>query len=216
MFPLGTVLLPGAVLPLHVFEERYRALVADCLAGEGELGVVLIERGSEVGGGEQRLSVGTRARIVEARPFPDGRWAVVAVGVARLRVERWADDAPYPRAEVADWADEVADPTDGDPDGLPGALAATTARLRRVLAAATELGDAAAPATTELAEDPLLASYQVGALAPIGPLDRQAVLEAPGPRQRFALLDRLLDEAAEVLAARLALAEDEDPTGPAG
>ena len=56
MFPLGTVLLPGAVLPLHVFEPRYRQLVQDCLAGEPEFGVVLIERGSEVGGGDQRAT----------------------------------------------------------------------------------------------------------------------------------------------------------------
>ena len=65
MFPLGTVLLPGAVLPLHVFEPRYRALVADCLAGEQEFGVVLIERGSEVGGVDVRRDIATVARIVE-------------------------------------------------------------------------------------------------------------------------------------------------------
>jgi len=62
MFPLGTVLLPRAHLPLHIFEERYRALARDCLAGDRSFGVVLIERGQEVGGGDVRFSVGTDSR----------------------------------------------------------------------------------------------------------------------------------------------------------
>lgn len=66
MFPLGTVLLPGAYLPLHVFEPRYRRLVQACLEGSPEFGVVLIERGSEVGGGERRFDVGCVARILSA------------------------------------------------------------------------------------------------------------------------------------------------------
>ena len=76
MFPLGSVLFPSAYLPLHVFEERYRQLVRDCLAGNGEFGVVLIERGSEVGGGDVRTEVGTVARIVEVTEFDDGRFAL--------------------------------------------------------------------------------------------------------------------------------------------
>src|SRR5436189_1506182 len=83
MFPLGTVLVPSAGLPLHVFEPRYRALVHDCLAGDGEFGVVLIARGSEVGGQDVRTDVGTVARIVQAQELPDGRWAIAAVGVRR-------------------------------------------------------------------------------------------------------------------------------------
>jgi len=59
MFPLGMVHFPGIVLPLRVFEPRYRQLTADCLAGDGEFGVVLIERGWEVGGGDTRFNVGT-------------------------------------------------------------------------------------------------------------------------------------------------------------
>ena len=100
MFPLGSVLFPHAALPLHVFEARYRSLVEECLAGEPEFGVVLIERGSEVGGGDTRFGVGTVARIVDASLFPDGRYALVTVGTARLRVHEWLPDDPYPRASV--------------------------------------------------------------------------------------------------------------------
>lgn len=197
MFPLGSVLVPSAGLPLHVFEPRYRSLVQDCLAGDGEFGVVLIERGSEVGGEDVRTDVGTVARIIESAELPDGRWALVAVGVRRIRVQRWLEDRPYPMAEVEDWP---------DPDPGPDhqiALATVTARLRRALALAAEAGDDAAPATIELSEDPVLAGYQAAAVAPIGPLDRQRLLEAPSPDARLEALAVLLDEETEVLELRL-------------
>src|SRR5688500_7660667 len=144
MFPLGSVLFPSVYLPLHVFEPRYRALVRDCLAGDREFGVVLIERGSEVGGEDVRTDAGTVARIVEAAELPDGRWALGAVGVRRLRVAAWLPDDPYPIAEVDDWPD----PEPGA--GYAEALAACIGNLRRALALATEAGDATAPATIEL------------------------------------------------------------------
>src|SRR5207253_3012489 len=80
MFPLGTVLFPGITLPLHVFEPRYQALTRSCLDGDGHLGITLIERGSEVGGGDVRFAVGTRARIAQAVALDDGRWFLVLVG----------------------------------------------------------------------------------------------------------------------------------------
>ena len=98
MFPLQSVLFPNAVLPLHVFEPRYRELTEACLQGDGRFGVVLIERGKEVGGGDSRFSVGTVARIVEAARTPDGRYLLATVGSERLRVRRWLADDPYPRA----------------------------------------------------------------------------------------------------------------------
>src|SRR5690348_16816172 len=95
MFPLGTVLFPHSVLPLHVFEPRYRAMMRDVLAADQEFGVVLIERGSEVGGGDTRFSTATLAHVVSATELPDGRYALTAVGVSRVRVEQWLPDDPY-------------------------------------------------------------------------------------------------------------------------
>ena len=100
MFPLSTVLFPHAALPLHVFEERYKALMGDCMATDGAFGVVLIARGSEVGGGDERVDVGTIARVTHLTELEDGRMLVMARGVERVLVERWLDDGPYPRAEV--------------------------------------------------------------------------------------------------------------------
>jgi Lon protease-like protein len=206
MFPLGTVLLPSLVLPLHVFEPRYRQMTEDCLGGDREFGVVLIERGNEVGGGDTRTSVGTVARVVEAVPFPDGRWALATVGTRRIRVRQWLDDDPYPRAEVEDWDDPP------PAAGLAGALATTVGVLRRVLATQAELGDAAAPATQELSEDPVLASYQALAISPLGAADRQALLAAPSAEDRVTRLRSLLEDEAQVLAQRLLL--DDDPFQP--
>lgn len=194
MFPLGTVLFPTMLLPLHVFEPRYRALVDDCVAGDGEFGVTLIERGSEVGGGDVRTDVGTVARIVQVERFEDGRFAVAAVGTRRIRIERWLADDPYPRAEVVDWEDVGRTET---------ALDDADALFRRALALAAELGEAPAPLDVELADDPATATFQIGALAPLGPLDRQALLATERPDDRVTLLVAQLTDVVELLRARL-------------
>jgi Lon protease-like protein len=206
MFPLGSVLVPGMALPLHVFEPRYLALVDACLAGDAEFGVVLIERGSEVGGGDLRRDVGTVARILEAVRFDDGRWGIGCVGVRRIRVDHWLADDPFPRAEVEDWEDDP--PT----AGTTQALELVTRKLRGVLAIAAELGLPVAPATVELSDEPTLASYQAVAVAPFGPDDMHRLLLEPGPDARLAALGDMLDEEAGYLRQRLAMAgEDLDP-----
>ena len=197
MFPLGTVLMPGGLLPLHVFEARYREMVRVCLAREREFGVVLIERGSEVGGGDVRTDVGTLAHITDASETPDGRWAVLAVGVRRVRVVEWLPEDPYPRAEVESWDD----PPPADRFGEH--LSAATGLLRRVVALKAEAGDAVAALPGELADDPLLASYQACWLAPVPVIDKQRLLESETPEGRLELLERLLEEEAEVLQLRL-------------
>lgn len=202
MFPLGSVLVPSMVLPLHVFEPRYRQLVRDCLAGTPEFGVVLIQRGSEVGGGDVRTDVGTVARMVEAAEAPDGRYALGCVGVRRIRVHRWRDDDPYPRAEVEDWPDE---PDSATPAVLADLREEAVARLRRALALQVELGEPAPPAAVAVDPDPEAAGHQVAALGPLGPLDRQALLAAPSTADRLSLAVSLLGDAVELLEARLAM-----------
>ncbi len=206
MFPLGTVLLPGGLLPLHVFEPRYRHLVEDALEHDAhEFGVVLIERGSEVGGGDQRTGVGTIARMLQVAQMADGRYALVVVGTQRVRVLAWLPDDPYPLADVEVWLDEQPD----EPD-LHARVHEVAARLRRVLALAVELGDSVADVEAHLGDDPLLATYHLSGMAPLGPADRQRLLAAPGPEARLALLSELLDGVEEVLAFRLATADQPD------
>jgi Lon protease-like protein len=194
-------LFPGTLLPLHVFEGRYRALTGHCLERDGALGIVLIERGSEVGGGDVRFSVGTQARIAESVALPDGRWVLAVAGERRIRVERWLGEEPFPRAEVVFLDD---DPPTGRDDNAP-TRDALVARVHRALALKASLGewpvDAVAP---ELAVDPAGLAWQVGGLGLLGPADAQRLLEADGVSQRLALLTRLVDEEIGVLALRAA------------
>jgi len=200
MFPLGTVLFPHAALPLHLFEDRYRALAETCLRGDGRFGVVLIERGFEVGGGDQRFTVGTVAHIVEAARTPDGRYLLATVGTERFRVKKWLDDDPFPRAEI-----DVL----GEPKRVPDDAAVrrddVQRLLGRALAMSAELGDRTAPVgAAELDDDPVKAAYEAAARAPIGPLDAQRLLELDDLADRYAQLEALLSDAVEVLELRLA------------
>ncbi len=199
MFPLGMVLFPSLFLPLHIFEPRYRVLARRCMDGDREFGVVLIERGSEVGGDDVRTSAGTVARIVEAKELDDGRWVLGTVGTRRVQVREWLPDDPYPRAEVEDWDDDA---PGGD---LTPLYEDVQSRLRRVLALKAELAEPAVDATIGLSDDPTLGSYQASAVAPLGPADQQRLLLAPGPEERLQRLAGLLSEEEDYLRARLTM-----------
>jgi Lon protease-like protein len=194
MFPLGSVLLPTMLLPLHVFEPRYRRLTDDVLAADRRFGVVLIERGHEVGGGDVRTEIGTVAEVLRAERLEDGRWLLVCVGTERMRVTEWLPDAPYPRARVLPWPDAGA-------PVRPDQIARVADRLERVLALAAELG--AEVTDVDLVDDPVTASWQATALAPIGPLDAQRLLAVPDAAERLARLLDVLADREEVLRFQL-------------
>jgi Lon protease-like protein len=196
MFPLGTVLFPHARLPLHVFESRYRLMTRHVLDGSQEFGVVLIERGSEVGGGDTRFDVATVARVVQAAELPDGRFALSTVGTRRIQVEEWMPEDPYPRARVSPLFDPP--PTAAD----IAARARAAEALAQVAALARQLNPEI-PELPPLHDDPSLASFEAAALAPIGPLDAQHLLAAPDAGTRLTLLHALLEGRAEELRARL-------------
>jgi Lon protease-like protein len=174
--------------------------VQHCLAqDEAEFGVVLIERGSEVGGGDVRTDVGTVARILEVDAYDDGRFGLLTVGVRRVRVNQWLPDAPYPRADLEDWPDEPVD----DPDGLQRRVEPLLATVRRLHALRAELAVGVPLPDVDLADEPVLASYHLSTLAPLGPADHQRLLTAAGPAARLDLLEELLDEEESVLRFRL-------------
>jgi len=198
MFPLGTVLFPYAVLPLHVFEPRYRVMTRRVMDGDGEFGVVLIERGSEVGGGDVRFDVGTIARIIQAAELPDGRFALASVGTRRIRAVRWLPDDPYPRAEVVEVPERAASDSDV-------ALRLSVIEALAALAALARERDPAVPEPPELDADPVRASFEAAAIAPIGPFDAQRVLEAADASERLSLLWALVNDRVDELRARLDL-----------
>jgi Lon protease-like protein len=203
MFPLGHPLLPGAVLPLHVFEPRYRQMVKDILADDvnpPEFGVVMIERGREVGGGDARSAIGTIGRIIDMQVTDDGRYTVVAIGTDRLRVNAWLPDDPYPVADVDPWPDADAN----DSSVTPAMIDALHRRVRDINDIVRELGEMTPLPDAEISDDPHLAVYHLGSLAPLGPVDRQRMLAAPTLLARLDALSAALDDAAAVLEFRRA------------
>ncbi len=203
MFPLGSVLFPGMPLALQVFEPRYRVLIADCVqaAERGEppeFGVVLIERGIEVGGGDQRFDLGTVARLTQVAQLPDGRYAATATGTRRIAVRSWLPDDPYPRADVDDLDEVHFDPALDGP-----LLERAEGQVRRCLVLKHELGEPAHPAGVELDDDPVTAGWQLAAIAPLGELDHLALLRSPSCTDLLGRLVELAEEEASVLAFRL-------------
>ena len=199
VFPLGSPVLPTQILPLHVFEARYRVLM-ETLTGFGspaELGVVLIERGNEVGGGDARLGVGTVTHMIESERLPDGRWVAIFAGSHPFRIERWLDDDPYPQAIVEEQADE-----DWQAEHQP-LLDAAGESVRQALRLAGELGEPVGGPGFALSEEPAVAAWELCARAPLGALDRQSLLQAGSRAERLELLDRLAQETCTLLAFRL-------------
>jgi Lon protease-like protein len=191
MFPLSAVLFPHAAMPLHVFEPRYRELMRDCLEGDRRFGVVLIERGSEVGGGDTRAALGTRGLITQAAELPDGRWVLEVRGEAVVVIDEWLPDEPYPVALVH------------EPDPVPqrqeseSLLDVAVQRLRRARALLSEHGGGP-PLEPGLAldggGDAERAAWQLCGAAPVSAYDAQRLLAADGAAERLALVVELMDE----------------------
>ncbi len=191
MFPLTSVLVPGMPLRLHVFEPRYLQLLRDVWPSPGEFGVVLIERGQEVGGSDQRFSMGTVARIGGLTGSGEDL-DLAALGDRRLRVLRWLPDDPYPAAEV----EYLPEPAWSDADAPLLTRAEKT--VRRALAVASEFTDTDWPATVTLPGSGVDLAWRLAGVAPIGPLDRHALLSCV---DAVDLLTRLIQATEEAVNA---------------
>jgi uncharacterized protein len=172
VFPLEHVLFPRTPLALRIFEERYLVMLGRLLdARDPSFGVVLIERGSEVGGGEQRFGVGTLARLERLVP-QQGPIPVIARGTMRFEVDEWLDDDPYPRARIRPLEDLVWN------DALQPLLDEAEAIVRRVLGRVSARGATRWDPSIELSDDPDSRMWQLAAIAPLGTLDQLELLQA--------------------------------------
>jgi Lon protease-like protein len=198
MFPLGCTLLPGGRLPLHVFEERYRTMVSELLARDHpEFGVVLIVRGSEVGGGEVRGDHGTVARILQCRRFADGRFAMVTGGTTRFAVERWLDDRPYPAAIIRQLDDRP------DHGGIGEELSDLRSEVRRLNALAVECGAGTADLEVELTGDSSVDTWRLIDASPLDHHDRHQLLAIDDSDERRRIFRRHLDDVRASLLLRM-------------
>lgn len=196
MFPLGRALLPGEALTLRVFEPRYIEMMEVVRASDPrEFGVVLIARGWETGGGDDRYDVGTVARVAEDIPLGDEQRAVVAVGTEQFGVDEWLPDDPYPTAHIS----RMPGSSDVDDDHV----ARLGAGVRRLYALASELGADTGGQDLSLPQQAEDAVWRLGSLIPLAEYDRQRLLELDGHPARLALMENLLGEVTDELTMRL-------------
>ncbi|MFG6401108.1 MULTISPECIES: LON peptidase substrate-binding domain-containing protein [unclassified Microbacterium] len=203
MFPLGAVHFPHTPLALRLFEPRYLMMLGMLLdTPPGEFGVVLIERGRETGGGEQRFDLGTMATLERVIP-QEGVVSVLARGGSRFEVVEWLSDDPYPRARVRLLPDLEWN------DALDPLLDQAEAIVRRVLARSGEYGSTRWDPDVELAEDRLARAWQVAAIAPLGALDQLALLRTTSIGALLSATIDLTVAAEELLAVRGYRPDDE-------
>lgn len=220
IFPLHSVAFPHLPLPLHVFEERYRAMMADVMADgspyAGRFAVSLITAGPEVGEAADVAysRIGTIVEVHSADRFDDGRWGLLAVGVARATLGHEERHGGYTLVEL-DPLPEL----DGDPEQatvlmprVQAALDGYLATVKRFVASAASIGaesreitDVAASLDEvlkpiRLPEAPLAASYAVAGVLQIERIRKQALLELPDASTRLAAELALLQREAQLLA----------------
>ena len=197
LFPLGAVLYPGMLLPLHIFEERYRQLVRDLLDGAEprRFGVIAIRKGRETGidGVHSLYEIGCLATLRRVEEHEDGRFDIVAVGTQRFRLLTLDRTRPYLQGEVEMLTEEPVDPAVAGP-----AVRVIQAAFREYLDALTEWGGATVR-LEELPDEPVLLSFVVAAAMIIDLPERQALLAESDTLHRLARQRALLSRETAVL-----------------
>jgi uncharacterized protein len=197
LFPLGTVLYPGLILPLHIFEERYRQLVRDLLdqPEPRSFGVIAIRTGRETGidGVSALYEIGCTATLREVTPHEDGRFELVTVGTRRFHLLGLDHSQPYLRGEISLLAERA-----GDEAAAALAAAAVRRAFREYLDVLATRG-AARVHVPELPDEPVLLSYLVAASMIVDLSDRQALLAEPDAAGRLAAERTLLARETSIL-----------------
>jgi Lon protease-like protein len=197
LFPLGTVLFPGLVLPLHIFEDRYRQLVDDLLAGPEprQFGVIAIKHGRETGldGIESLYEIGCIATLRRFERHPDGRFDLVTVGTDRFRLIRLGAADPYFSAEIELLPDEA-----GDTAATALAVTVVQRSFRSYLDVLAERGGAHV-SIPEMPDEPVLLSYLVAAAAVIDLPVKQSLLDEPDALHRLSAERTLLARETQML-----------------
>ena len=215
LFPLNTVLFPGAVLNLHVFEERYRRMIAECLDANEAFGVVLIREGHEAGDPDVTPhEIGTTAEISEVTPLPAGRYYISTMGRRRFRIEQIVSREPYLLAEVEYLDDDQDDDEARACELTDRVLGEFREYLRLLVAFSGTASDVNVP------HDPVDASYIVGDALQVADGLKQRLLELRSAEARLAaelgFLRRLLPQLRSLLELKRAqerVVRDDAPGG---
>jgi Lon protease-like protein len=197
LFPLEAVLFPGALMPLHIFEPRYRLLIRRSIERQRPFGIILIRRGTEVGAGAEPYEVGTEAKIVAESPLPDGRSYIVTRGGRRFAVESLIADAePYLVGQV-----RYLDETDGERavDRAGAAREALGAYLLAVVAVTEDTRGERALADDLRNAPPSDLAYRIAGSLAVDAPQQQALLELETASARLEAETRILNRETELL-----------------
>ena len=197
MFPLNMVVFPGSMFNLRIFEHRYLKMVNDCVEMNAEFGVCLIEKGHEVGGGDERYQYGTLSTILEVSNIGSGQLLIRCVGEKRLRVIKWHSSQIYPQAFI-----EISEVEDS------GSITSEHLKKMRLILDRTsrnlsELTGHEIHKIPPSADTTIETIYHLAEHSYLGPYDRYQLLAAQTLEDRFALLDELLNGIDEIYANEL-------------
>lgn len=208
LFPLGTVLFPNQMLPLHVFEERYKMMIGECLRDSAVFGVVLIREGREVGEPAKPFETGTSARIVDAQELSGGRMGLRTIGEQTFRIVSITQERPYMRAlvEFRDYDETSAEDTDALAQSVRGRFSAHLEILKA-------LSERETPAL-DLGITPDRLSYLVASVMSIEMREKQQLLEATSTLERLKAEATILERENRALQTFVYLSQQSKKTGP--
>ncbi len=172
LFPLNVVLFPGGVLPLHIFEQRYRELVKYCIRQESSFGIVMIKEGDEVGETSEPCKVGTAVELIEVERFPDGRMNIITSGHSRFEILEVDDELPYLVGKV-----RMLDSLDAEPDTNLEKIAAKTRQLYIEYETLSSFLKFGWHPPDENPDHPQKLAYQIGSRLRIPLQEKQELLE---------------------------------------
>ena len=200
LFPLNVVLFPGMPMPLHIFEERYKAMIGDCLERDAPFGIVLIKEGKESGEPAEPVQIGTTARIVQSESLPEGRMNIMTKGEHRFELVEIIQRMPHLVGQVRYLADDAG-------DGLSSAITEIREGYATFLRNLTAMAGGWT-SQAEVPEDPVTLSFAVASslassIEMPGAI-RQELLELPTARERLDRLLPLLNQGNEALAEEVA------------
>lgn len=197
LFPLNTVLLPHTTLPLHIFEERYKTMIARCIDEQSPFGVVLIRSGEEVGGDAEPQDIGCTARIVQVERQPDGRMNLLAFGEQRFRIQSLDRSEAYLQGEVELLASTDADAAEVE-ELAPRISALFGEHFRLVLALSGQWMRA-----LDLPSDPDVLADFIGGNLELPVERKQKLLETLSVPERMSRLAVIMGARIRVLTERL-------------
>jgi hypothetical protein len=197
LFPLNTVLFPGATLPLHIFEDRYIEMIGRCIEERRPFGVLLIRKGQEVGDMAEPFEVGTTAHIARVDELEEGKLNLLCLGGKRFRTVRLVNQDPYLTGEVEFLeTSEDDDPKAKELSDDAGSLFAEYVRL--YLAMSNQWAR-----SLEMPGDPDLLADFIGSRLGVDPHLKQRLLEELSARTRLALEVQILGEAIREMTPRV-------------